>query len=326
MGESVTGDAVATSISVDTFAHWLENYREGRQFLQECARCWTQVKSAKEQDSLIARLCFVICALRRLALGWYRRLRIKLCPSFRLQLLKHLREQELEKSLQEARKRAQEVERRVRAKSLPERSTDFALKVKLQISDNLALQETDVSISYGDSLDDVFVRYSNALKERGASEDDRYNALNQPDWLVVQQGETVDKRGFAVSNFSLVVADLEITASDTLVFMCRRLGAHTIFFKRYAREDAISNAPKASRAKQAWEAWKQASPEQYAALKNPDKVRQYLTTMGQNSILGLQRRSWTLDGVQERPDGQVHFIIDGCTYRRYSDGSCEVFG
>eukprot|EP00933_Yihiella_yeosuensis_P015881 TRINITY_DN13713_c4_g1_i1.p1 TRINITY_DN13713_c4_g1~~TRINITY_DN13713_c4_g1_i1.p1 ORF type:complete len:324 (-),score=49.48 TRINITY_DN13713_c4_g1_i1:506-1333(-) len=236
MQEMTGGDASAVSVSRDKFSEKLEDKADS--FGSEVDRGFL-LKSLMEKKK---RSTFGGWVTRK-AQSWYRCVRLKLdvSGSFRMRLSKEWQHEDMER----VRGKAKKVALEAMARSMPERSTDLVVKVKLELTESLSLRETEVSISHEDTLQDVFARFINVIKTvGGVPEAQLYAGVNQPDWLVVQQGDSTGKKGFAVQNLSLLVSELDISAADTLVFVSRRLKSHEIFFKRYKRSGALKVPPK----------------------------------------------------------------------------------
>eukprot|EP00747_Dinoflagellata_sp_TGD_P192630 gnl/TRDRNA2_/TRDRNA2_57728_c0_seq1.p1 gnl/TRDRNA2_/TRDRNA2_57728_c0~~gnl/TRDRNA2_/TRDRNA2_57728_c0_seq1.p1 ORF type:complete len:494 (+),score=55.04 gnl/TRDRNA2_/TRDRNA2_57728_c0_seq1:225-1484(+) len=320
--QEVSGDASADSLPNEKLAQWLD----GKGFLEKVSEergmiWWHGLRQEKEQSSLTGRILWPFRKIR----GYYRRARVKVDPGYRSKLIDKNAKKGFEEALAAAEKRAQEVEQRARAKIVPERATEF--EIIAQMPD---WPEMRVKISYEDTLDDVFVRYIDALKKGEGyaspyrptvSADELYAGIRQPDWLVVQQGDATDKRGFAVKNFDLLVSELELTSADALHFMPRSKDSLEIFFERYHRREAIATAPQPSQAKKAWDSWKEDHMDQYEALTNPNEAKGYLIGFTRKILGGFLRKSWTLDRVDELGDGQFRYVVDGTTFFRDKDGS-----
>jgi len=182
-------------------------------------------------------------------------------------------------------------------------------------------KEITVDVSYDDSLEDVFARYVKRLQQNGVGEEVLFKGEYQPNWAIVQQGESSDKRGFAVKNFlDISVLQLDLTTMDTLLFMTRQRKEHEIFFKKYHRADALETAPAPSGAQQAWSTWRSANEDSYKKLKQPLKAAACLTTMARKMIRG---KSWKLEDVEEvdADEDHYHYVIDDSVYCRDVDGS-----
>eukprot|EP00747_Dinoflagellata_sp_TGD_P064425 gnl/TRDRNA2_/TRDRNA2_153899_c0_seq1.p1 gnl/TRDRNA2_/TRDRNA2_153899_c0~~gnl/TRDRNA2_/TRDRNA2_153899_c0_seq1.p1 ORF type:complete len:443 (+),score=72.31 gnl/TRDRNA2_/TRDRNA2_153899_c0_seq1:86-1330(+) len=310
----------AAPLTHEKFAQWLDESDTCEQ-LNVQAMIW--LRNKKDSLSWTWRLKWPFRKVRY----FYVMARLKIDPAGYQKQLRDAHHRELLKEqLKTVQERTREVEQKARARSIPERPTDFAMQVGHPEDQWPTLE---VSISYEDTLDDVFARYVDRLKrltaKPGESEDKLYKAENQPDWLVVQQGGERNKEGFALRNLGIPVSALEITAADTLLFMSPTTTFHNIFFKAYSRSEALKAAP-TSPAKKAWDTWMQDHVDDYKQLQNPDKVKVYFIEFARkgefsSNLRFLCRcRTMTLDSIEERSDEHVHYVVNGLTFCRDSKG------
>eukprot|EP00746_Dinoflagellata_sp_MGD_P084346 gnl/MRDRNA2_/MRDRNA2_33488_c0_seq1.p1 gnl/MRDRNA2_/MRDRNA2_33488_c0~~gnl/MRDRNA2_/MRDRNA2_33488_c0_seq1.p1 ORF type:complete len:298 (-),score=66.84 gnl/MRDRNA2_/MRDRNA2_33488_c0_seq1:117-1010(-) len=232
--DNIAGEDQVASIPRTKFAEWLDG--EGFEAFERVS-CDPYIL-----NSLIQQKQGISCSGRfsQIVLRCSRRGRMRLCGQrARESIFQQIQQEQMELLEKRAQKRAQEVEQQARARSMPNRETDFSLLVKCQINKEKSFVEATVDVSCEDTLDDVLARYMSAMKEKGASESEIYNPINQPGWLVVQQGSEVSSKGFAVQNFSMQVSELKITSKDNLTFISPSLQTHEVFFKEYKRRDAM---------------------------------------------------------------------------------------